>query len=410
MPSSHTYRRYRLPATMPVLCIAVLIGAILSPAPVGAAPLYPTPLPDRFYHQPADIADTAPGDVLAVRSMPALPAFPETAVTLIKFRSTSSEGAPIAATTTLLTPRSHQNNGPLLSYQHIINGLGTKCAVSQELYTSDPNLVIREAPGLNVALARGWSVALPDHLGPNSAYGAAKLGGQITLDSIRAVQALPRSNTDQSPVAMVGYSGGGMATAWAAALHPTYAPDLNIVGAAQGGVPMNLTQMAEGLGLQPHPAFGLAFAAAIGLEREYPDRLPISEQLNARGLALRNQMANGCTNDILAGGAGLSARMVAESESLASDPRARAVLDENSVELYDGVPTMPIFEWHAPNDALIPVVAIENTIRRYCAAGAKVDSAWIPSPDHLTTAVLGAPLALNYLDERFRGIPAPSTC
>ncbi|WP_028463732.1 lipase family protein [Nocardia sp. 348MFTsu5.1] len=410
MSHSRISYRKRLSTAALVLWVAALTGAILSPAPAGAAPQYPTPLPDAFYRQPADIADKSPGDVLAVRPMPALPAFPDVTVTLIKFRSTNSEGKPIAATTTLLTPSSHQSNGPLLSYQHIINGLGTQCAVSQELYTSDPNLVIREAPGLNVALARGWSVVLPDHLGPTSAYGAAKLGGQITLDSIRAVQRLPQSNTAESRVAMVGYSGGGMATGWAAALHPSYAPELNIVGAAEGGVPMNLTQMAEGLGYQPHPAFGLAFAAAIGLEREYPDRLPISEQLNAKGLALRNQIANGCTNDILAGGAGLGVRQVASSESLASDPRARGVLNENSLELFSGVPTMPIFEWHAPNDALIPVAAIENTIRRYCAAGTKVDSAQIPSPDHLTTAVLGAPVALNYLDERFRGIPAPSTC
>ncbi len=35
---------------------------------------------------------------------------------------------------------------------------------------------------------------------------------------------------------MAGYSGGGMATAFAAALAPSYAPELDIVGAAAGGV------------------------------------------------------------------------------------------------------------------------------------------------------------------------------
>ena len=42
-------------------------------------------------------------------------------------------------------------------------------------------------------------------------------------------------------------------------------------------------------------------AAALGLEREYPDRLPISEQLNDRGLAMRDEMVNACTNGILRG-------------------------------------------------------------------------------------------------------------
>ncbi len=74
------------------------------------------------------------------------------------------------------------------------------------------------------------------------------------------------------------------------------------------------------------------------------------------------------------------------------------------------MPTAPLFEWHSPTDALIPVDSIDATLQRYCRAGAPVESELFPSPDHLTTAVLGAPRALDYLDARFRGEPAPSTC
>ncbi|MBJ8344143.1 lipase [Antrihabitans sp. YC2-6] len=391
------------------LAVALLLSG-LTAATVAAQPLYPTPDPDPFYAQPADIASTSPGDVIDHRPMPPLPLFPATTIHQIKFRSTNSEGLPIAATTLVMLPDRRTPDGPLLSYQHIINGLATRCAPSRALYTDDQTVVVREAPALNIALQRGWAVALPDHLGPTAAYGAAKLGGQITLDAIRAIQRLPELALTRSPIGMAGYSGGGMATAWAAALAPTYAPELNIVGVAEGGVPMNLVKMARGLGDQPHPVFGLALAAAIGLEREYPDRFPISDQMNARGLALRNSVANGCTNEILAFGAGHSVVELASSMSFASNPLAWEVGDENSVELYPGVPTAPIFEWHAPQDALIPVDSIVATVNRYCAAGARVQSELFPSPDHLTTAVLGAPAALNYLDQRFQGIPAPSNC
>ncbi|WP_433594771.1 lipase family protein [Nocardia sp. CA-145437] len=375
-----------------------------------ADPIYPAPDPDPFYAQPADIADHAPGDVLATRPMPPLLMFPGTTVTMVKFRSTGSEGGPIAAVTTVLTPQEHQPGGPLLSYQHIINGLGAQCAVSRVLYTSDPNLYVKEAVALNVALRRGWSVALPDHLGPNFAYGAAKLGGQITLDGIRAAKRTPELGLGESRVAMAGYSGGGMATAWAAALAPHYAPELDIAGAATGGVPMNLEKMVRQLGFQPHPAFGLAMAAAIGLEREYPDRLPISTQMNAAGLSARNAMANGCTNEIMAIGAGHSAREFAASTSLIDDPTVISVLQENSLELYDGVPNTPIFEWHSPTDPLIPVDAIVNTDRRYCAAGVPVEVNLNSSPEHLSAAVLGLPAALDWVDARLRGEPAPTTC
>ena len=284
------------------------------------------------------------------------------------------------------------------------------CAVSRALTHRIPTSSSREAPILNVALQRGWTIALPDHLGPNSAYGAARLGGQITLDGIRAVQRVPELRSGASPVGIAGYSGGGMATAWAAALAPSYAPEVNLVGVAEGGVPMNLSKMANGLGQDPHPAFGLAFAAAMGLEREYPDLLPLSNQLNDLGRSMRAELTNACTNDILRVGAGRSASQVSTSTSLLSSPEVRKVMDDNSVELYPGVPTAPVFEWHTPDDVLIPIDSVVNTISRYCAAGATIQSQLFPSPDHLTTAVLGLPTAFEYLQDRFDGVPAPRSC
>jgi Secretory lipase len=394
---------------MLLACLAVAL-AMVSPAPAGAQPIYPIPDADPFYLQPPDLASKRPGDVIAVRPMPAIASFPGVGIVQIKFRSTNSVGKPIAATTLALLPANRQPGGPLLSYQHIINGLGTKCSPASTLYTSDPNLVVREAPALNVVLSRGWSILLPDHLGPNAAYGAAKLGGQIVLDNIRAAQQVRELGLTDSPVAMAGYSGGGMATAWAAALAASYAPELKIVGAAEGGVPANITKMARQLGFNPHPAFGLAMAAAIGLEREYPERFPLSEQLNPLGIDIRNRIANACTNDILVAGAGHSVPELASTLELTSDPKAWSIADENSLELYPGVPTVPIYEWHSPIDGLIPVDSLINTVARYCAAGVRVQSETYPVPDHLTAAVLGLPAALNYLEQRFQGVPAPSNC
>ncbi|MFI1241332.1 lipase family protein [Nocardia salmonicida] len=395
------------------LTCALMVGLLAAsgpPSAAGAPPVYPAPDPDPFYAAPADIASKEPGAVLAVRVQEPLPYFPTATVTLVKYRSNDSQGRPIAATTTILTPKDHRPGAPLLSYQHIINGLGTQCAVSRALYAYDPNLLYRAVPLLNTMLLRGWSIALPDHLGPNAAYGAAKLGGQITLDGIRAATRVPELGLADSPSAMLGYSGGGMATGWAAALAPQYAPELRLVGAAQGGVPMNITTMARTLGFAPHPMFGLAMAAALGLEREYPDRLPISAQLNDTGLAVRDAMSNGCTVELIAAGAMHSASDLASTVSLIDDPRAWEVGDANSLELFEPVPTMPIFEWHTPIDPLIPVDAVDRTNQRYCRAGTPVLSELYPSPDHLATAVLGFPSAVAWLDARFRGETAPSNC
>ncbi len=137
----------------------------------------------------------------------------------IKYRSTNSSGDPIPAVTTVIKPINSPTDMPVLSYQAIVNSLGLKCAPSAALFTGE----IKDVFGLPLALAQGWAVAIPDHLGPDSAYGAAKLGGMITLDGVRALKRLPELRLSNSPVALAGYSGGGMATAWAAALNPTYA-------------------------------------------------------------------------------------------------------------------------------------------------------------------------------------------
>ncbi|UYP19902.1 lipase family protein [Rhodococcus sp. Z13] len=375
--------------------------------------VYPAALQDSFYSAPDDLASRQPGDVLAARVVPPPLGFPGTDAVQLKFRSTDSSGDPIAAVTTVLSPRDAAPGRPLVSYQAIINSLGLECAPSNALYASSLIDGIRESPGLLIAIQRGWSVAVPDHLGPNSAYGAAKVGGQITLDGIRAAQRHSALGLADSPVGIAGYSGGGMATAMAAALAPTYAPELNIVGSAYGGVPMNIGAMAHELGASAHPAFGLAMAAALGLEREYPERMPVSDQLNDRGRALRDRIANACTNDILLSGAGMSMADVADAAtglSLLESSSVRGVLDENSVEFVPTVPNAPVYEWHSPTDALIPLQSIDTTLRRYCEAGVPVRSELVPSPDHITAAVIGLPGALDFLDARFAGAAPTSNC
>ncbi|MEU1427250.1 lipase family protein [Nocardia sp. NPDC005746] len=392
--------------------VAALGGVVLGlsmTTTAAADPIYPIPDPDPFYAAPADLAAHRPGDVLRTQKLPPVAVFPGATVTLVQFRSTNSQDEPIAATTTVLTPIGHQPDAPLMSYQHFINALGTRCAVSHMLYSNDPNLLVT-ASILNAVLAQGWSIALPDHLGPYFAFGASRLGGRIVLDGVRAVKQVPELASPQSPITLAGYSGGGMATGAAAALQPSYAPELKLAGAAIGGAPMNLETMVEALGYDPHPAFGLAMAAAIGLEREYPSQLPISSYLNQRGLAIRDAMANDCTNQILAEGVGEGAGALMTDASSFNVREGREVLRENSLELFGEVPQTPVFEWHSPGDPLIPVQAIDNTNHRWCAAGVPVQTLHVPAPEHLSGAVMGAPEVLAWLNGRVRGEPAPSNC
>nr|WP_041451902.1 alpha/beta fold hydrolase [Hoyosella subflava] len=381
-----------------------MLAGIVWGGVASARPAYPIPDPDPFYSEPADLAALSPGDVVRVQRVDTR-AYADSEGWQIAFRSTNSHGAPILGVTTVLVPRG-VSQPPILSYQAIVNALGSRCAPSRGLF----NLEQVEAPGLLIPLSRGWAVSVPDHLGPEGAYGAARLGGMITLDSIRAVKQAAELGLADAPVALAGYSGGGMASAWAAAMAPEYAPELAIAGVVQGGIPADLEQMANIIGSDAHPGFGLGFAAAIGLEREYPDRFQMERELNPQGRWLRDFISNECRRFILFHGAFRSARDLTNSPGWMSNGEAREVLRENSLRYFAGVPNMPIYMWHGRLDPLTPYDGIEEIAQRYCAQGVQLQFVTHDIAEHLIPAALGFEEAYEYLAARFRGEAAPSNC
>ncbi|WP_216907236.1 lipase family protein [Nocardia sp. ncl1] len=387
--------------------LAVLItlfsaGSLMTTA--TADPLYPSPDPDPFFTAPGDLAAKAPGDVVRTRRIDSGP-YVGTDAWQVAFRSTNSSGDAIMAATTVLLPIGVKNP-PLVSYQALINSLGTKCNPSRSLFNGE----LQDAVGAMLPIGRGWAVSLPDYLGPNVAYGAAKLSGMVTLDGVRAVQRATEIGLSTSPVAIAGYSGGGMASAWAGALQPTYAPELKLAAVVAGGIPADLEQMALGLGFAPHPGFGLAFAAAMGLEREYPNRLPVSEQLNNTGLWFRDITHDECRRFLLFHGALRSADQLAASKSLMDSPAAKEVLRENSLRYHDGVPTAPMLIWQGIYDELTPFDSVKEVADRYCRAGAPLTFTPYDIAEHMTTAVAGFADAWNYVEARFRNDPVPVRC
>ncbi|MBF6136687.1 lipase [Nocardia otitidiscaviarum] len=385
-----------------ILGIAAACAAVLATAPAAhAGPVYPAADPDAFYYGPANLGDFAPGDVLRSRSVPAH-GWPGASVWQLAYRSTDSGGAPIAAVTTLITPGPGPR--PIVSYQPFVNSLGMRCAPSHALFDGG----LKESTALNLLLARGWAVAVPDHLGPTSAYGAARMGGQITLDGIRAVKRFAPAGLADAPVGLAGYSGGAMSTGFAAAIAADYAPELPIVGVAMGGVPVNPGKMALRVGDAPHPLFGLGFAVAVGLQREYPDRLPLDRALTPAGFALRDRIANACVDEIISVGAN---RTVGEMfrPGMENDPALVAAMHANALEIVPEVIRAPLYQWHGAADE-VPLDLARATAGRYCAMGTPVQFDVLPGVDHGGAIVPGAVTAVGYLGDRFAGRPAPANC
>lgn len=100
---------------------------------------------------------------------------------------------------------------------------------------------------ISTGLSQGWSVNLPDYEGPLASFTAGVLSGHATLDSVRAVfnanRLLGWGLAQDARYAMWGYSGGALASEWAAELQVQYAPEMRFSGAALGGLTPNVTSV-----------------------------------------------------------------------------------------------------------------------------------------------------------------------
>ena len=228
-------------------------GASPSPdLPLAIRAVVP-PSQDPFYTPPTGYRNKAPGAILNYRSVPnnLNASVPNITTNLAKtyqimFRTTDVLGNPAAAVTTLFVPSVNPQPNKIMSYQIPADSPNPDCCPSVSFQagtqSSIPNqqssaLILLMIAGLN----KGWYINSPDHEGLKAAQSVVLVQGQTTLDSLRAVM-LSGSVTGISPKARAvtwGYSGGAVATIAAAELHSQYAPALNLVGSAAGGIGLN---------------------------------------------------------------------------------------------------------------------------------------------------------------------------
>ena len=101
-------------------------------------------------------------------------------------------------------------------------------------------------------------------------WGAPREPGYHILDGLRAALSFDRLGlSEEAPVGLWGYSGGGLATAWAAEMYADYAPELNVVGAVLGSPVADLGHAFERLNGSFYS--GLPAMVVAALSHVYPD-------------------------------------------------------------------------------------------------------------------------------------------
>lgn len=402
------------------LLLTVALGALVAAGlqtPAEALPDFPAaaavtpPQDDPFYAPPKGLPGKQPGAVLRSRPITVSQyGFPAgVRAWQVLYRSTSARHEANAVSGTVLVPEgawSGSGQRPLVSYAVGTHGLGPECAPSYQLASGTEN----ELGLMRLALARGWAVAVTDYEGLGTpgphTYVAGRSLGHAMLDAARAALRLPAAQLSaQAPVGLWGYSEGGLATGWAAELAASYAPELRTVGAAVGAAPADVGAMAalhDG-----GPASGLVLAGAVGLAEAYPDA-PFEEILTEAGRQAVEEIKDMCVEELAAR---FAFRRV-DSLTTVTDPMAlpawRSVLAD--VALGSIAPEMPVMVYHSPLDELVLFTQGVQLNRDWCAEGATVAFQPAVLGEHITGAVTGAPLAVDYLAGRFAGRTAPDTC
>ncbi|WP_032377214.1 lipase family protein [Rhodococcoides fascians] len=371
------------------------------------------PSMDPFYRAPAGFERVEPGTVLRSREV-TLALFgvirQKVSAWQLLYRTTSLDGAPRVAVTTVILPVGGRarTQRALLSYQCAIDAVSDRCFPSYVLRAGAR--AVGSVPQFEFmiilyALRRGWVLSLPDHEGMNGQWGAPIEPGYCTLDGVRAALSFePLDLAATTPVALWGYSGGGLATSWAAEAAADYAPELDIVGAALGspvGDPGSAFSRLNGTVFAALPAM-----VVEGLRRTYPvlDRL-VREHVAAAGLETLSSLHRKTTVHAV------MSMVMHDLERHLDIPMADLLATPEMVQIFRDIqpgktaPNFPLLVVQAVHDPMIDVDDVDGQVRRYHSAGANVTYIRDRLSEHLSLHPLAAPVTLDWLSDRFAGKP-----
>lgn len=432
----------RLRELMPILLAAVVALAPMAPASASSAADLSVAAPQQsatvaaapFYSYDGDrpLGSYAPGTVLKTRTVPFHVAGIPTPVTVVQllYRTTDAQGDAIANVTSIVQPPGGSDGKHAVAYQSFYDSLNPADSPSR-IFAGDLTFggFIANVETVFIAplLAQGYPVIVADTEGPDADFAAGPEYGKVTLDSIRAASGSDRTTiTGSTEIGMLGYSGGAIASNWAAALAPAYAPEVNesIVGVAEGGVLVdpahNLDYISGSSGWA-----GVAAMAVAGVARSYD--IDFGKYLSARGREVMAKMQKASIANVLFQYPGLTWEQLVKPPYADPDSVPEYVRAVNKLNLGSRPsPSVPMFIGQGANgilegtpgnkpgigrgDGVMIAGDVRTLARQYCADDTAVKYTQYDLLSHVSSALAWAPTALGWLDDRFAGKAAPSDC
>lgn len=205
---------------------------------------------------------------------------------------------------------------------------------------------------------------------------------------------------------MWGYSGGSLASEWAAELQSSYAPELHFQGVALGGLIGNDTKVV--VTINGGPFAGLAFSGIQGISNAYPNfaDLVTSSFISEDKRELFSSVARGCLTQALADGFGQNLNSYfTDFNGLLHNPLVQDILNQTGQMGQTGVPAMPMYIYKPVADEVSPVADTDYVVSALCAKGATIEYRKNLVGEHGTEDILGSGKALAWIEDRLDGKP-----
>ena len=415
-----------------VALIAALTIVVTAAGAAAAGPLPPSQDPFYAYSGSTPLGQIPAGTVLKTRTVVYHVLGVPTPVSVVQllYRTVNAEGLPAVNVTSVIKPPVSASSPKVVAYGSFYDSLNPSDEPSYQI-AGGVTLggLIPDAETLFIApfLLQGDAVIVDDTEGEHADFAAGIEYGTNTLDAIRATFNSPVTGVpSDAEVALLGYSGGAIATEWASELAPTYAPDVNrrLVGAAMGGVfvdPLhNLSYVngsTEWAGVMP--------AAVVGIARAYG--VDLSPYLSAYGQQIAEQVQDASIVNVLGHYPGLTfAELVKPQYAEPTSIPPLLQLGNDLIMGSHGTPTTPLLIGQGadgllegtppggpgigPGDGVMVTGDVRTLAREYCQRGVPVQYDEYDLLSHTTAMAAWAPTAVAWVDGRFAGTTAPQDC
>jgi len=325
----------------------------------------------------------------------------------ILYRSTDPNGRPIPVSAAIYIPDGAAPAGGrnIIAWAHPTSGVMPPCAPS---LMPDVGGMMWNLPNM---IAQGYVVVATDYPGLGTdgihPYLIGESEARSVLDSVRAARALPNTGASNR-FAVWGHSQGGHAALYTGEVAARYAPELKLVGVAAAAPATYLVELFDADESTEQDLLAMTILSWTRLEN-----VPVANLVEPQAMSAFEKTARDCIES------------VAEFEKIETDESPLKSGQFLKVDPAKTVPWKSIMLRNTPGQAPAgaPVFIAQGTAdttvepaitKRFgealCAQGVRVSFVPLPGVTHTFAARDSANAALNWMTERFRGAPAPSSC